>query len=227
MLSQHLLSLHYDTFPLCKPAALCCVRPAEGHYHLYLHMNLPLVKVFLIAGDNKLYLGSSVKSRCIWVLLAGSAVESVRGWSSQWPFRQQPPVTSSALTWHVKTLLKASWHPPALAHLSFHAHDTPNTHLFARISYHTIKHKAFPTSCQPYACSPMPLRHQLSRLLLSPPFFTQSHANTLSGSISLDWIDGPQAFRWLRRCQIWWVIGKLCLAVTLSGMVIHFVNPDL
>lgn len=68
--------------------------------------------------------------------------------------------------------------------------------------------------------SPLPLS-------LSSLFFIQSHANTLSGSISADWIDSPQGFCWLRRCQIWWVIGKLCLAATLSGLVIHFVNPDL
>lgn len=57
--------------------------------------------------------------------------------------------------------------------------------------------------------------------------FTQSHANTLSGSICTDWIDGLRAFCWLRRCQLWWVIGKLCLAATLSALVIHFVNPNL
>ena len=44
--------------------------------------------------------------------------------------------------------------------LSLHAHDTPNTHLFAHISYHTIKHKAFsnilPTVCMQPRASQIP-----------------------------------------------------------------------
>ena len=44
--------------------------------------------------------------------------------------------------------------------LSLHAHDTSNTHLFAHISYHTIKHKAFsnilPTVCMQPRASQIP-----------------------------------------------------------------------
>ncbi len=153
-----------------------------------------------------------------------------------WPFRWPTHTAASShlfsLTWHVKTLLKAPWHPPALAHLSLDNTWRTKTHLFAYMCYDTIKpHKAIfnilpilSATCFSDSSSlfPHPLRCFIS--LLSS---TESHAYTLSGSISSDWIDGPQAFCWLRRCQIWWVIGKLCLAATLSGMAIHFVNPDL
>lgn len=134
--------------------------------------------------------------------LAGS-VRRVCQWLEQpvtfsdWKHTPQLPVTSSALTWHVNTPLKAPRHPPASAHLSLDAHEV-HTRL---LTYHTIKPlKAVLASRQSYVFGHMPLRSQLSLLLLplcssiSPPLFsTQSHAYTLSGSISSDWIDGPQA----------------------------------
>lgn len=140
-----------------------------------------------------IYLGASVRFCCISVLLAGSE-ESVGGWSSQWPFRQpththtdertqQPPVTPSALTCRVKAPLKAPWHPPAPACLFLDAHDTEDTHWFARMHCHTIKpHKTASTSCQPYACGHMPFRCWLSLSLLCylSSLFSRSHMRTHS-----------------------------------------------
>lgn len=187
-----------------------------------------------------IYLGASVRFCCISVLLAGSE-ESVGGWSSQWPFRQ-PTHT------HRRTHTTAPSHPFSFnmpCEGSAEGSLTPTSSSmslfgctwhgrYTLVCSHALSHNKTTQNCLNILPALCMRSHAFQMLalslfaLLSLLFvFTQSHANTLSGSICTDWIDGLRAFCWLRRCQLWWVIGKLCLAATLSALVIHFVNPNL
>lgn len=134
--SQHFLYFHYDKFRLQTSSH---VRPVEGHYLLHLHIIPAPVWNVPFCWKKKQQV-SSVRSCCISPQLAGS-VRRVCQWLEQpvtfsdCQHTRQPPVTSSALTWHVKTPLKAPRHPPAPAHLSLDAHEV-HTRL---LTYHTIK----------------------------------------------------------------------------------------
>lgn len=153
-----------------------------------------------------LHLRACVKSRCISPQLARS-VRRVCQWLQQpvtfsgCQHTPQPPVTSSALTWHVKTWLEAPRHPPAPAHLPAHVHQA---HALL-LKYRTIKSlKAvlgfLTASWTQSHASQMPALFFFSSLsaprhiFFLPLSLTKSHATTLSGSICLDWIDGPRAF---------------------------------
>lgn len=124
---------------------------------------------------------------------------------------QQPPVTSVALTWHVKTALKTSEHhsPHRIFGCIWHATHTHKYQTADMCIMPSTVHHVLQTVW-------MPLSFFLSSFLLRHSLFSQhSLVQTLSGSISSNWIDGSQTC-WLRCCQIWWGIGKLCLATTLE-----------
>lgn len=138
--------------------------------HIYIKIRLPFEKIRLCWNQNKNKLVVCVSSCCISPQWAAS-VRRVCQWLEQpvtfsdCQHTRQPPVTSSALTWHVKTPLKAFRHPPVPARLFLDAHEV-HTHL---LTYHTIKPlKALSASWQPYVRSHMPLRCQLSCPHLPP-----------------------------------------------------------
>lgn len=94
-----------------------------------------------------------------------------------------PTVTSSAFTRHAKTSLKA---PPTPTHITLWKYTL-------LLTYRTIKPlKAALASWQPYVLNHTPLGYEYQ----PPPSalsLSASHANAVSGSITLDWIDAPPA----------------------------------
>lgn len=186
---------------------------------IYTHNFCSCVKYILFVEKKKLYVEVSVRSRLFWWCCSADLSDSQH--------TCKPPVTSSALTWHVKSLLKPPRCTAAPAHLSFGAR-CKITHLFAHVHSHNKSTQGC-FNILPTMYAVTCLSHSYTPHSTVYPFFifSQSHANTLTRSISSDWIDGPRAFCWLRCCQIWWVIGKLCFAVTPAKLVIHFVNRDL
>lgn len=154
---QYFLYFHYDAFRLGKPASLCCVLRVKMCLRslstLFTYKSsFSMQYLYLLP----LYLTVSVRSCHISAWLAGSVRGVCQGVGaasdlSDNQHTRQPPVTSSALTWHVKTpTLKAPQHPPAPTHLCLddRQHTQIHTCLLPEYRrYHTIRpHKAIFTS---------------------------------------------------------------------------------
>lgn len=171
-----------------------------------------------------------VTSRWAWRLFARSAGRACRRLQQPLTFsgcqqtRGSPPVTSAALTWRVKASPRARWHRPHQP-----APRLPSLNK-TRKNVAPQKHsesffQSFPTedtvTCLLVYLSP-------SSPFPPPP---QSHMQTHSVNQSA-WIELMALelfFCWLRRRQIWWVIGELCSAVSRCGPAIRSVNrrPEL
>lgn len=103
--------------------------------HNFLSIEKKLLEVYYLKFSHTHLLEYILRSMC-HVLLHVCTVSRMRSMSlsgvgaasalSDSQHMRQPPVTSSALTWHVETLLKAPWHQPSLAHLSLDAYDAHN-----------------------------------------------------------------------------------------------------
>lgn len=112
----------------------------------------------------------------------------------------------------------------------------PGTRSFAQISHSEITQSCFGLSdslmnavtCLSDASSLLFLLPLCASSHFLPPSLSRSHMQPHSADQSA-WIElmARGLFCWRRHCQIRWVIGELCLAATLSGVVIHFVNRDL
>ena len=138
----------------------------------------------VFVGENELvYISESVSSA------RGVCQRLEQSVTFQTASTRQPPVTSSTLPWHVKTL-KAPRQTPAPAQLSLYITNKAHTGSL------TCPTNGSTQSCQPYIWSHMSLWCELSVfpssslfLYLSPFFFPQSHGNTLSriNLLRLDW----------------------------------------
>lgn len=173
------------------------MQPVESHYLPYLHRNpAPVWSIFICWRKWVIFRGISARSCCNSALLAGLCSRSLSrvGVASDLSDSQhirQPPVTSSAFTWHVKTPLKAPRHPPAPAHLSLDAHDTTK---YTLICSHALSHNKTTQSCfniLPTLCTQSHVCQTLSfsSLSLSPPFchgVTCKHTQWIN-LLRLDW----------------------------------------
>lgn len=161
-------------------------------YLLHLH-RIPVSCLNLFIGERHI-LRVCVTSRGAWPLFACSAGRACRRLQQPLTFsgcqqtRGSPPVTSAALTWRVKASLRAHWHRPhqpvpRLPSLNkTRKNVTPQKHSESFI-------QSFPTE-DTVTC----LLFYFFSLFCFPSTSPKSHANTLRGSICLDWIDGPRAF---------------------------------
>lgn len=180
---------------------------AEAHYLLHLH-KIPVSCLNLFIGERHI-LRVCVTSRWAWPLFARSAGRACRRLQQPLTFsgcqqtRGSPPVTSAALTWRVKASPRARWHRP----------HQPEPRLPSLNK--TQKNVA-------------PQKHSESFFQSFP---TEDKVTCLSVDQSA-WIELMALelfFCWLRRRQIWWVIGELCSAVSRCGPAIRAVNrrPEL
>lgn len=154
-------------------------------YHIYISFLL-LFEVIFICWRKWIIFRSSLSGSAAFQHCWLAVLEkSIRGWISQWPFRQpthtQPPVTSSALTWHVKTPLKAPRHPPVPAHLIGCTWHTKYT----LVCSHVLSHNKTTQSCSnilPTLCMQSHVSQMLA-LSFSPPSLIL-YLSPLSSSIS-------------------------------------------